>query len=234
VTGGQSVDITWEARDAVDNVRLELWRTSDTWMSEPHFMGLITAGTPNDGSFTWTVPNRGDDYYDYWKHAPQYRYKVRLSDVSNDGAIYDFSDNWFLINRDPAEPWILTMPDYTYGEDSDGNHRPDRLFIPWHSICNTHDDPWNCTIISDVDLRLEVTHDSDPSQSFTVTRQVGYIPHDTFDLGEDILENPAFTYRFKIQDADNPQVYDVYGPFKIEGSGPGPGGVGTVWWPVMQ
>ena len=232
--GGQSLDITWEATSVVQDVRLELWRTSDTAAPSFHFMGLITESTTNDGIFTWTVPNRGDDYYAYWKHPPQYRYNVRISDASNDGTVYDFSDDWFLIDRDSNQPWILTMPDYTFAQDSDSNNRPDQLFFPWHSICDTDDNPWNCTIISDINLRLEVTHDTDPSQSFDVSRQMSYRPNDTFDLDEGILEDPAFTYRFKIEDANNPQVYDVYGPFKIEDSGPAPGGQGTVWWPVFQ
>lgn len=230
--GGDSFDITWETGGSVRDVRLELWRTSDTQDPQMRFCKVITASTPNDGTYSWTVPNRGDDQYLYWDYSPQYRYSVRISDVSNDSTVFDFSDDWFLINIDQTKPWILTDPAYTFGEDFNGDSHPDSLFFRWYSICP---DPLACSEIATLKLHLEAEHDTDPSQSFTVDHQMYYYNNYRFALlGSGILEDPAFTYRFTIEDASDPEVFDVYGPFKIDGSGSGPGGVGQVWWPVLQ
>ena len=210
-------------------MRLELCRTSATQgRGAVRFCRVIKESIPNDGTYTWKVPNRGDDTY--WPNKEQYWYKVRISVVSNDSAVFDFSD-WFHINLNPNEPWILTAPDVTFCEDSDSDNRPDQLFFAWRSICSN---PSACIEIPTLKLHLEAEHDTDLSQSFTVDHQMDYYSNYRFSLGPEILEDSSFTYRFTIEDASDPQVFDAYGPFKIDDPGPGPGGVGQVWWPVFQ
>ena len=105
----------------------------------------------------------------------------------------------------------MTAKEYSFGEDTDNDSRPDRMFFMWRSICY---DPLACSEIPTLKLHLEAEHDTDPSQSFSVDHQMDYYNNYGFSLGPEILEDPAFTYRFTIEDASDPEVFDVYGPFK--------------------
>lgn len=86
-TRGDAYTITWQGF-ATANVRIQLWKN---WA----LVSTITTGTPNDGSFTWTVPTGtalGSDY---------------LIRVSETGASWrpDFSNHPFTIIA-PAVPKV--------------------------------------------------------------------------------------------------------------------------------
>ena len=223
--GGQNFDITREAARAVQDVRHELWRTSDTEDPQVRFMRLITASTPNDGTYTWRVPNRGDEMYWEWQNKEQYKYKVRISDVSNDSAVFDFSD-LFDIYLNEDEPWILVAKDATYAQDVDSDDDPDILHFYWlHGGGAT----------GNLKLRLEAEHDTDSSRNFTIEQEIPFTNQYNFSPGTDVLEDRDFTYRFTIEEAADPEVFDVYGPFKIdETPSNSPYGDYFVWWPVFQ
>jgi hypothetical protein len=118
LTGCQDFGITWETGGDVQNVRLGLWRTSAVETYGVRFCRIIEESTPNDGTYTWRVPNRGDEMYWEWRNKEQYKYKVRISDVTNDSVVFDFSD-LFDIYLNPDEPWLLVAKDATYAQDPD-------------------------------------------------------------------------------------------------------------------
>ena len=81
--GGESVGcsktITWTSSNASGNVKIEYY-CNDTWHT-------IISSTPNDGSYTWTVPNN-----------TVCSSKIKISDVAATGC-WDMSDNYFNIDR---------------------------------------------------------------------------------------------------------------------------------------
>ena len=210
-------------------MRLELWRTSATGGLGVRFCRVIEESTPNDGTYTWTVPNRGDEMYWEWQNKEQYKYKVRISDVTNDSALLDFSD-LFDIYLNPDEPWILVAKDATYAQDVDNDDDPDILHFYW-----LHDDDDGPPEERMLKLRLEAEHDTDSSKNFTLEQEIPFQEQYNFSPGTDVLEDRDFTYRFTIEEAADPEVFDVYGPFKIdETPSNSPYGDYFVWWPVFQ
>lgn len=229
LTGCQDFDITWETGGDVQNVRLELWRTSGAGPGV-NFCRVIEESTPNDGTYTWRVPNRGDEMYWEWQSKEQYKYKVRISDVTNDSALFDFSD-LFDIYLNPDEPWILVAKDATYAQDVDNDDDPDILHFYW-----LHDDDDGLPEERMLKLRLEAEHDTDSSKNFTIEQEIPFKNQYNFSPGTDVLEDREFTYRFTIEEAANPEVFEVDGPFKIsETPSDNPYVPGYVlWWPVFQ
>ncbi len=91
-TRGDDYTITWQGFSTT-NVRIQLWKG---WSLD----STITTGTPNDGSFVWTVPTGtalGSDYL------------IRVSETGT-GWTPDFSNNPFEIVAAPGTPKV-TYPD---------------------------------------------------------------------------------------------------------------------------
>jgi hypothetical protein len=83
---GSAYQILW-TDNICTNVRIELWKGGV-------FNYSITASTPSNGAFTWTIPNNNT-------LVPGNNYKVKIMSVANSGAsnvVYDFSDNFFTIS----------------------------------------------------------------------------------------------------------------------------------------
>ena len=53
-------EITWQASNGVANVQLLLYRMAPNDPTLLYFVTVIASSTPNDGSFLWTVPVRGE------------------------------------------------------------------------------------------------------------------------------------------------------------------------------
>jgi hypothetical protein len=51
LTAGQSTVLTWTGGNTSDSVDIELWQ--DDLGGEPQLVGVVVAGTPDDGSYTW-------------------------------------------------------------------------------------------------------------------------------------------------------------------------------------
>ena len=87
-----SYDITWTSKNFTDPVKIEYSIDGGAaWVSL-----LITANTPNDGSYSWIVPN-----------TPSNDCKVRVSDAV-DGDPWDVSDDVFSIALSPIKPLVST------------------------------------------------------------------------------------------------------------------------------
>ncbi|MFO7890981.1 MAG: FISUMP domain-containing protein [bacterium] len=77
---GSSQTITWTSSNAGIEVKIELYRGSNQYQT-------IAASTPNDGSYTWSVPSDCDA-------DSSYRIKITSPD---DADIYDYSDDYFIL-----------------------------------------------------------------------------------------------------------------------------------------
>jgi len=81
-------DITWSSTGSIATVRLEY--SKDGFISDVH---IVTASTPNDGGYSWTVPN-----------DPSTTVRVRVSGATNP-SINDVSDGeWVIFNNSPNTP----------------------------------------------------------------------------------------------------------------------------------
>ena len=78
--------ITWASAGSITDVKIELYKGGI-------LEKVITASTPNDGSFDWTIPTDLVDGIDY---------KIRISDVSNP-ATYGESLNFTLTTADTGD-----------------------------------------------------------------------------------------------------------------------------------
>ena len=85
---GTTHAITWTSTGSITNVKIELYKGGV-------FDSEIVASTPNDGSYTWTIPTDLEDGIDY---------QIRISDVSNP-TTYDDSPN-FAITSIATPPGI--------------------------------------------------------------------------------------------------------------------------------
>jgi len=85
---GTMHNITWSSTGSIANVNLEY--SKDGFASDVH---TIIASTPNDGSYTWTIPN-----------DPSTTVRMRVSDASSP-AVNDISNaNWSIYNTPPITP----------------------------------------------------------------------------------------------------------------------------------
>lgn len=81
--GGETTDITWTTVGVVGDVKIDYSTNNGTsWSS-------ITSSTPNDGSYTWTIP-----------YTPSTTCLVRVSET--DGSPSDVSNNVFIITVRPT------------------------------------------------------------------------------------------------------------------------------------
>lgn len=90
--GGQNVQIAWESSGEVSNVAIEYSTNGGASWNQ------ITAGTANDGSFDWILPNIATS-----------NALVRITDV-DDATVNDQSDGVFTINEVILEELNLTAP----------------------------------------------------------------------------------------------------------------------------
>jgi len=110
-------NITWTG-PAVGNVKIELYR--GILLSR-----TITSSTPNDGSYSWTIPAGT---------TPAANYKVKITSTL-DSSVYDYSNAYFTI----TEPYI-TVTSPNGGET-------------W-ALRTTHDITWNSGIGGEVEIEL--------------------------------------------------------------------------------
>ncbi len=99
---GEANTISWASKDIQGNVKIELFRGSSYYTT-------ISSSTSNDGSFVWSIPTNLSE-------SSQYR--VKISSLNNT-SVYDFSDNYFTINKTveavPITP-VATTPQYPNAE----------------------------------------------------------------------------------------------------------------------
>ena len=101
-------DVTWTSTGSIANVRLEY--SKDGFISDTH---TIADSTPNDGSYSWPVPN-----------DPSTTVRVRVSDASNP-SINDTSDaDWGVFNNPPHDPSNPSPPD-------DATNQPITVTLSW-------------------------------------------------------------------------------------------------------
>ena len=81
---GNSYDILWNSAGNFANVEIELY-----WKET--FNATISASTPNDGSYSWTIPSG---------FVNSSQYQIKITDVSN-SSFYDYSD-YFEIFTPPT------------------------------------------------------------------------------------------------------------------------------------
>ncbi|MCG2681743.1 MAG: S8 family serine peptidase, partial [Kiritimatiellae bacterium] len=94
-TVGESHDITWTSTGTITNVNIDYSTDSGgSWAS-------VAAGTSNDGTYSWTVPN-----------TPSTTCLVRVSDAANADTL-DTSDAVFTITASAAE--TVSTPDMPTG-----------------------------------------------------------------------------------------------------------------------
>lgn len=79
---GSTHPIEWRSYKAGDYVAIHLYRNGNYYKT-------ISARTPNDGSFSWTIPT----YYDVSD-----RYKIKVMAITEEG-LYDFSNGFFSLYR---------------------------------------------------------------------------------------------------------------------------------------
>jgi hypothetical protein len=99
---GTSHTITWNSNDAsITNVDIQLYVDGATSQTEK-----LADDEPNDGSFTWGLSGNGilGDYV------------IRISDSSNWGTKYDYSDSTFTITSEPD----TTKPTLTITDTKSG------------------------------------------------------------------------------------------------------------------
>lgn len=77
-----NINIEWQTTGNITNIKIELYKNSI-------FNSIITASTPNDGSFEWTVPAVID---------PDIGYDILISDAS-DKLINDITENDITISK---------------------------------------------------------------------------------------------------------------------------------------
>ena len=91
---GTTHNITWSTTGSVSNVKIVL-------LSSVAGSSTLTASTPNDGSFPWSIPTNGVNAGDF---------KIYITDVSN-SAVNDHSDNNFTLTAPPQTGSItVTSP----------------------------------------------------------------------------------------------------------------------------
>lgn len=100
VTAGASWPLTWTSGHTSGLVDIELWQ--DDLGSEPEYVGLIVAGTPDDGSYTW-------DPVDSFEFGTNDWFVLRLVDSAvPDCAV--FSDPFTLVDDVVCGTTVLGFP----------------------------------------------------------------------------------------------------------------------------
>ncbi|MBN2042865.1 MAG: hypothetical protein JW754_03585 [Candidatus Aenigmarchaeota archaeon] len=104
---GQSYDVQWTSTNGGSNVKIELLYSSQLY--GPY--NQIASSTPNDGTFTWTIPPN---------LFPGYTYGVRITDLDTNAQ--DASDGHFALI---AHPILQVSPSsLTFSTDQPGNNPP--------------------------------------------------------------------------------------------------------------
>ena len=175
--------LTWTSIVSIVNVRIELY-----WMGTLN--ATISASTPNDGSYSWTIPTA---------LANSTFYQIKISDVAN-LTIYDYSDN-FEIYTMPTLPPVLVVDSITVTNPSG--------IVAWE-INTVHTLTWTSTgSISNVQIELYISGVLD-SVLTSGTPNDGELSW-TIPSG---LANSTF-YQIKISDVANLSTYDYSDYFAI-------------------
>lgn len=90
INAGTSLDLTWTSAATSGLVDIELWQ--DDLGGEPQLVGVVAAGTPDDGLYTW-------DPVDSFNFGTNSYFELRLSDVSVPGC-ETMSDLFRMIDED--------------------------------------------------------------------------------------------------------------------------------------
>jgi len=170
--------INWNSTGSIADVLIELY-----WKGTLN--ATIFASTPNDGSYSWTIPSGLDN---------STQYQIKISDVLN-SATYDFSD-YFEIYTPPTLPDSITVTN------------PSGI-VAWQ-IETIHSITWTSTgSIANVQIELYLSGTLE-SVLTSGTPNAGDFSW-TIPSG---LANSTF-YQIKITDVSNPSTYDYSDNFAI-------------------
>ena len=175
---GNSYDILWNSISSIINVEIELY-----WKGT--FNATISASTPNNGSYSWTVPSG---------LVNSTQYQIKITDVSN-SSIYDFS-NYFEIYTPytPVESITVTNPSGIVIWETGTTH-----VITWTStgsISNVRIALYENNIYN---IEIVVSTPNDGEFSWTIPSGLA-------------ISNQ---YQIKITDVSNSSIYDFSNYFEI-------------------
>ena len=94
---GSTKQISWTSSGASSNVKIELCKGTSPYQT-------IDSGTPNDGSYSWTIPLTYDEYSSY---------KIKITDTS-DSSCNDYSDGYLTLYT-PHAPELYGTTIITHG-----------------------------------------------------------------------------------------------------------------------
>ena len=177
--------INWNSTGSIADVLIELY-----WKGT--FNATIFASTPNDGSYSWTIPSGLDN---------STQYQIKISDVSNPST-YDYSDH-FEIYTPPTLPDSITVTN------------PSGI-VAWQ-VETIHSITWTSTG-SIVNVRIELYISG--SLNLVLTLDTPNDGELTWTIPTGLVNSTL--YRIKISDVSNPSTYDysiyfaIYDPTIIE------------------
>ncbi len=100
LVAGQAKELTWTGAHTSGTVDIELWQ--DDLGGEPQLVGIIAAGTPADGSFTW-------DPVDSFHFGTNDWFKLRIVDPLVPGC-ENLGEPFRLVDRDICSCAIIGFP----------------------------------------------------------------------------------------------------------------------------
>jgi hypothetical protein len=177
---GTSQDITW-THTGTGNVKIVLWRAA----SGQH---LISASTPNDGTYSWTVTDAGGGT------SSQYRIKITDLDGADSTSCFDFSDT-FTLTVPSACTYQVTAPAYGNNWTEGTSHS-----IQWQSVSAGANVKLELYKAASLQYVIDTTDPNDGAYTWTVNDSAG-------GTGTD--------YRIKVSDVADPTCYDFSDYFTI-------------------
>ncbi len=175
---GTTHAITWNSTGSIANVKIELYISGIN-------DSILTASTPNDGLFSWTIPSGLGN---------STQYQIKITDVT-DSAAYDFSD-YFEIYTPPAPADSITVTN------------PSGL-VAWEAG-TTHAITWNSTgSIANVKIELYISGINDSILTANTPNDGLFSWTIPSGLGN------STQYQIKINDATDSAIYDFSDYFGI-------------------
>ncbi len=109
---GSTHDITWTSTGTVGNVRIRYSTDGGSnWI-------IVTNSTPNDGSFSWTVPN-----------TPSTNCLITINEINQSGLPYDISNSTFSILSAGPPQIFLNRTQLNYGATTSGISTPPQIIF---------------------------------------------------------------------------------------------------------
>jgi parallel beta-helix repeat protein len=170
---GKPYTITWDSTKNVGaKVKIDLYKGANRNRA-------ITTSTPNDGSYTWTVPDDQTTGSDF---------KIKITSTSN-SSYYDYSDNYFTIKPGEASSIEVTYPN-TSG-------------ITWKPG-NSYTITWDTTGNVGSNVKIELYKGS--SRNYTITSYTSNDGSYTWKVPDS--QNEGSNYRIKVTSTSNSSYYD--------------------------